>query len=129
VSDTSFRVRLLKLLPTQLRTQKQADLWVWGQPGLQSEFQDSQDYTKKQNPKPQTKPNQASKQTKTHKDISSGHIFLGLAVVVNAFLIPAFGRQGQGQPGLHSELQSRFPLTNHFCLNIFLHDSRYVCVY
>ena len=27
--------------------QKQADFWVWGQPGLQSEFQDSQDYTEK----------------------------------------------------------------------------------
>jgi hypothetical protein len=25
----------------------QADFWVWGQPGLQSEFQDSQVYTKK----------------------------------------------------------------------------------
>ena len=23
------------------------DLWVWGQPGLQSEFQDSQSYTEK----------------------------------------------------------------------------------
>jgi hypothetical protein len=23
------------------------DFWVWGQPGLQSEFQDSQDYTEK----------------------------------------------------------------------------------
>jgi hypothetical protein len=23
------------------------DLWVWGQPGLQSEFQDSQGYTEK----------------------------------------------------------------------------------
>jgi hypothetical protein len=27
--------------------QRQADFWVWGQPGLQSEFQDSQDYTEK----------------------------------------------------------------------------------
>jgi hypothetical protein len=28
-------------------TQRQADFWVRGQPGLQSEFQDSQDYTEK----------------------------------------------------------------------------------
>jgi hypothetical protein len=27
--------------------QRQADFWVWGQPGLQSEFQDSQGYTDK----------------------------------------------------------------------------------
>ena len=27
--------------------QRQADFWVRGQPGLQSEFQDSQDYTEK----------------------------------------------------------------------------------
>ena len=25
----------------------QADFWVWGQPGLQSEFRDSQGYTEK----------------------------------------------------------------------------------
>jgi hypothetical protein len=42
--------------------QRQADFWVHGQPGLQSEFQDSQGYTEKpclEKPKPnQTKPNQ-----------------------------------------------------------------------
>jgi hypothetical protein len=27
--------------------QRQADFWVWGQPGLQSELQDSQGYTEK----------------------------------------------------------------------------------
>jgi hypothetical protein len=26
---------------------READFWVWGQPGLQSEFQDSQSYTEK----------------------------------------------------------------------------------
>jgi hypothetical protein len=47
-----------------LRRQRQADFWVRGQPGLQSEFQDSQGYTEKpcfEKPKPnqnQTKPNQ-----------------------------------------------------------------------
>ena len=29
------------------QTQRQADFWVRGQPGLQSEFQDSQGYTEK----------------------------------------------------------------------------------
>jgi hypothetical protein len=30
-----------------LGRQRQADLWLWGQPGLQSEFQNSQGYTEK----------------------------------------------------------------------------------
>jgi hypothetical protein len=34
------------LIPA-LGRQKQADFWVQGQPGLQSEFQDSQSYTEK----------------------------------------------------------------------------------
>ena len=34
------------LIPA-LRRQRQADFWVQGQPGLQSEFQDSQSYTEK----------------------------------------------------------------------------------
>jgi hypothetical protein len=34
----------IPLIPA-LRRQRQADFWVRGQPGLQSEFQDSQDYT------------------------------------------------------------------------------------
>jgi hypothetical protein len=36
----------MPLLPA-LGRQRQADFWVRGQPGLQSEFQDSQDYTEK----------------------------------------------------------------------------------
>jgi hypothetical protein len=36
----------MPLIPA-LGRQRQADFWVWGQPGLQSEFQDSQDYTEK----------------------------------------------------------------------------------
>jgi hypothetical protein len=35
------------LLTPALGRQRQADFWVWGQPGLQSEFQDSQGYTEK----------------------------------------------------------------------------------
>ena len=47
------------LIPA-LGRQRQADFWVWGQPGLQSEFQDSQGYTgkpclEKQNKKNKTK--------------------------------------------------------------------------
>ena len=34
------------LIPA-LGRQRQGDFWVWGQPGLQSEFQDSQGYTEK----------------------------------------------------------------------------------
>jgi hypothetical protein len=34
-------------LITALGRQRQADFWVRGQPGLQSEFQDSQGYTEK----------------------------------------------------------------------------------
>jgi hypothetical protein len=36
----------MPLIPA-LRRQRQADFWVLGQPGLQSEFQDSQGYTEK----------------------------------------------------------------------------------
>jgi hypothetical protein len=36
----------MPLIPA-LGRQRQVDLWVWGQPGLQSEFQDSQGYTEK----------------------------------------------------------------------------------
>jgi hypothetical protein len=49
------------LIPA-LGRQRQADFWVRGQPGLQSEFQDSQGYTEKpclKKPKKQT-----NKQTK-----------------------------------------------------------------
>jgi hypothetical protein len=36
----------MPLIPA-LGRQRQEDFWVRGQPGLQSEFQDSQDYTEK----------------------------------------------------------------------------------
>jgi hypothetical protein len=47
--------------------QRQVDFWVWGQPDLQSEFQDSQGYTEKpclEKPKNKTKQNK-TKQNKT----------------------------------------------------------------
>jgi hypothetical protein len=31
----------------RLRRQRLADFWIWGQPGIPSEFQDSQGYTEK----------------------------------------------------------------------------------
>jgi hypothetical protein len=46
-------------LISALRRQRQADFWVQGQPGLQSEFQDSPGYTEKpclKKPKKQKKP-------------------------------------------------------------------------
>jgi hypothetical protein len=36
----------MPLIPA-LGRQRQVDFWVWGQPGLQSELQDSQGYTEK----------------------------------------------------------------------------------
>ena len=48
--------------------QRQADFWVWGQLGLQSEFQDSQGYTEKPCLEKKTK-----KQTNKSK---MGHFFL-----------------------------------------------------
>ena len=52
------------LIPA-LRSQRQADFWVWGEPGLQSEFLDSQGYTEKRClEKPQQQQNK-NKQTKT----------------------------------------------------------------
>ena len=54
--------------------QRQADFWVQGQPGLQSEFQDSQGYTEKsclknqnQTKPNQTKPNQTKPTNQTNK--------------------------------------------------------------
>jgi hypothetical protein len=47
----------MPLIPA-LGRQRQADFWVQGQPGLQSEFQDSQDYTEKRRlEKPKKKKN------------------------------------------------------------------------
>jgi hypothetical protein len=70
-SKTDFPVRVwwrTPLIPA-LGRQRQADFWVQGQPGLQSEFQDSQGYTEKpclekQKPNKQTKKNQPNKKQK-----------------------------------------------------------------
>ena len=54
------------LIPALERLLRQVDLWVWGQPGLQSEFQDSQDCnTKKpclEKPTKQQKPEKNARQ-------------------------------------------------------------------
>jgi hypothetical protein len=54
----------MPLIPA-LGRQRQADFWVRGQPGLQSEFQDSLGYTEK--PCLETKQNKTNKQTKPKK--------------------------------------------------------------
>jgi hypothetical protein len=57
----------IPLIPA-LGRQRQADFWVRGQPGLQSEFQDSQGYTKKPVLKKQkTKKQQQQKRNKKKK--------------------------------------------------------------
>jgi hypothetical protein len=53
----------MPLIPA-LVSQKQVDIWVWGQPDLQSEFPDSQGYTEQ--PCLDTKQNK-TKQNKTNK--------------------------------------------------------------
>jgi hypothetical protein len=59
------------LLIPALRRQKQADFWVQGQPGLQSEFQDSQGYTEKPCLKTQkTKNKQTNKKTSEMPSVS-----------------------------------------------------------
>jgi hypothetical protein len=52
----------MRLIPA-LGRQRQANFWVRGQPGLQSEFQDSQGYTEK----PSLEKNQKTKNKQTKK--------------------------------------------------------------
>jgi hypothetical protein len=57
---------LTPLIP-EIGRQRQADFWVRGQPGLQSEFQDSQGYTEKpclEKPKQKQKQKQNKKKKK-----------------------------------------------------------------
>jgi hypothetical protein len=57
-------------LISALGKQRQADFWVRGQPGLQSEFQDSQSYTEKpylEKAKTNQPTNQPNKQTNKQK--------------------------------------------------------------
>jgi hypothetical protein len=64
------------LIPA-LGRQRQADLWVRGQPGLQSEFQDSQGYTEKpclEKLKKQTNKKKPKKQNKTKQKTQNYHV-------------------------------------------------------
>ena len=54
------------LIPA-LGKQRQADFWVRGQPGLQTEFQDSQSYTEKPSRKTKTIENQNNKEILKNK--------------------------------------------------------------
>ena len=73
-----------------LGRQRLADFWVWGQPGLQSEFQDSQGYTEKpclEKQKHKTKQNKKKKkqQHQQQKDLFS---CLGCGVVTGTEYLP-----------------------------------------
>jgi hypothetical protein len=61
----------MPLIPT-LGRQRQADFWVWGQPGLQSEFQNSQGYTEKPCPEKPNKETNKQKQKEQKKNLLSG---------------------------------------------------------
>jgi hypothetical protein len=64
IQETSWVWWRTPLIPALGRQrQRQADFWVWGQPGLQSEFQDSQGYTEK----PCLKKNKKQKTKKQNK--------------------------------------------------------------
>jgi hypothetical protein len=89
----------MPLIPA-LGRQRQVDFWVWGQSGLQSEFQNNQGYTDKS----------CLKKTK------------GSRAWWRMPLIPALGRQRQadfwvrGQLGLQSEFQDSQGYTEKPCL-------------
>ena len=102
------------LIPA-LGRQRRADFWVRGQPGLQSEFQDSQGYTEKPCLK-KTKQNKTKQnKTKTKK------IWFELGMVVHTFNPSTWKAEAedfwvQGQPGLQSEFQDSQGYTEKPCL-------------
>jgi hypothetical protein len=59
----------MPLIPA-LGRQRQADFWVQGQPGLQSEFQDSQGYTEK----PCLEKQKTNKQTKKEMNMCENEL-------------------------------------------------------
>jgi hypothetical protein len=61
----------MPLIPA-LRRQRQADFWVRGQPGLQSEFQDSQSYTEKPRLKKQKQKQKQNNKRMEHTCFSQG---------------------------------------------------------
>ena len=93
----------MPLIPA-LGRQRQADFWVRGKPGLQSEFQDSQGYTEKPF-NPVSKNKQTNKQTKTkqQKKMSIAAISLQTLEGVGVSLCKVFKR-----PLLHITVTSIF---------------------
>jgi hypothetical protein len=97
----------IPLIPA-LGRQRQADFWVWGQPGLQSEFQDRETLSQK------TKNKQTNKQTNKkvnflirEKKPDSGSTRLGgRSRWISEFEVNLVYRI-PGQPGLHRETLSR----------------------
>jgi hypothetical protein len=79
IEEISWAWWHMPLIPA-LGRQSQADFWVQGQPGLQSEFQDIQGYTKKPSLK---KPKTKNKKTETKKieEIRPSHLYHELSVV------------------------------------------------
>jgi hypothetical protein len=78
------------LLIPALRRQKQTDFWFQGQPGLQSEFQDSQGYTekpclKKQNKTKQNKTKQNKTKQKPNKNKEEENMPLYISDSLKAF--------------------------------------------
>jgi hypothetical protein len=78
----------MSLIPA-LGEQRQVDLCVRGQPGLQSEFQDSQGYTEKNCLEKKVKKQQTNKQKKKQSEIKS--------TFYCSFRGPEFGTQHSGQ--------------------------------
>ena len=54
------------------RQYSESELWFWGQPGLQSEFQDNQGYTEKLSQKPKRKGERKRKRKKSLRK-NKGH--------------------------------------------------------
>jgi hypothetical protein len=64
----------MPLIPA-LGRKRQAEYWVWGQPGLQSEFQDSQGYTEKPCLKKQNKTKTKKQKRRLPSDSKQKKIF------------------------------------------------------
>jgi hypothetical protein len=86
------------LIPA-LRRQRQADLWVRGQPGLHSEFQDSQGYTEKpclkKNKKQTNKQKKKGKERKKMQSVSLKPHFIDISQDLRCswqplFLVPCY---------------------------------------